>query len=164
MPALGALIALGVMGQFGAWVGGGARLAFVIGVDRYLPPAFARLHPRWQTPHVALLLQGVACTVLVVAMQSGEDLRTGYQLLVDMTVITYFIPFLYLFAAGLRHRRSWGGIAGLLVTVAGIVFSCVPPEGARSLWLFEAKIAGICIVLIAAARVLYVRSRSFPRR
>ena len=71
---VGLLIALGIMGQFGAWIGGSARLAFAIGADRYLPPAFSRLHPRWQTPHVALLSQAAATTGFVLFLQSGERL------------------------------------------------------------------------------------------
>jgi len=156
-PALGALIVVGVMGQFGAWVGGGSRLAFVIGLDRYLPAPFARLHPRWGTPHVALLAQGFACTVFLAALASGENLRTGYQLLVDMTVVVYFIPFLYLFGAAWKHGRPWSALAGLAVTAAGIVFSFIPPAGVRSVWLFEAKLAGSCVVLIGAARAFYAR-------
>ena len=70
------------------------------------PPAFARLHPRWGTPHVSLLAQGAVCTVFLLALQAGETLRTAYQLLVDMTVITYFIPFLYLFAASWKYGRA----------------------------------------------------------
>ena len=36
-----------------------ARLPFVAGLDRFLPPAFGALHPRWKTPWVALLTQFV---------------------------------------------------------------------------------------------------------
>jgi amino acid transporter len=55
---LAALITCGITGQLGAWLSGSARVPFAIGLDRYLPPAFARLHPRWKTPHVAILTQG----------------------------------------------------------------------------------------------------------
>ena len=163
-PVLAALIAFSVMGQFGAWAGGSSRLAFVIGLDRYLPRPFAVLHPRWRTPHVALLTQGAACTALLAVMQLGENQRAGYQLLVDMTVITYFIPFLYLFAAAWKYGRRWSAAAGLSVTLAGIVFSFVPPPGARSITLSEAKLLGSCAVLIATARVVFVRGRLRSRR
>jgi amino acid transporter len=158
-PLLAVLITLGVTGQLGAWLSGSARIPFVIGLDRYFPPEFARLHPRWQTPHVAILVQGAACTLFLVVMQLGENLRVGYQLLVDMTVITYFIPFLYMFLSAARHGRKLSGTCGLLVTAAGIVFSLVPPAGVGAAWLFELKVAGGCIVLIAAARIAFQRGR-----
>jgi len=158
-PVLAALIALGILGQFGAWVGGSARLAFSIGLDRYLPASFARLHPVWRTPYVALLVQGALCTAFLLLMQAGDTLRTAYQLLVDMTVITYFIPFLYLFAAAWKHGQRWSGLAGTLVTVAGIAASFVPPDGVTSVWLFEVKLVASCGVLIGAARIYFARSR-----
>ena len=158
-PLFAVLIVVGVFGQLGAWLSGSARVPFAIGVDRYLPEAFARLHPRWRTPHVAILTQGVACTVFLLAMQTGESLRTGYQLLVDMTVITYFIPFLYLFGAAFKHGLRAAGISGGAVTLAAIVFSLAPPPEAGSAWLFEAKLAGGCLLLAATARIAFMRGQ-----
>jgi amino acid transporter len=157
--ALAVLITFGITGQLGAWLSGSARVPFAIGLDRYLPPAFGRLHPRWKTPHVAILTQGIACTVFLVAMQLGASLRTGYQLLVDMTVITYFIPFLYLFAAAMKHGQRLSAAAGIAVTLAGIAFSLVPPGDAGPAWLYDAKLAGGCAVLIATARIAFARGR-----
>jgi hypothetical protein len=143
----------GVTGQVGAWSGGCARLPFVIGLDRYLPPVLGRLHPRWHTPHISILLQGAIATAFLIALQAGENLRTGYQLLVDMTVVAYFIPFLYLFGAAWKHGRQASAACGLLVTAMALVFSFIPPAGAASAWLFELKLAGGCALLVLAARM-----------
>lgn len=158
-PLLAVLITVGITGQLGAWISGSARVPFAIGLDRYLPAAFGRLHPRWQTPHVAILTQGVACTAFLLAMQLGESLRTGYQLLVDMTVITYFIPFLYLFGAAWRTGQRASAAPGLVVTAAGILFSLMPPDGAASVWLFDGKLAGGCLLLAVAARIAFAKGR-----
>jgi amino acid transporter len=157
--ALGGLIAVGIAGQLSAWLGGTARIPFAIGLANYLPPAFGRLHPRWKTPYVALLAQGTACTVFLLAMQLGESLRTGYQLLVDMTVITYFIPFLYMFAAAIRHGLRLSAAAGLAVTALAIVFSVIPPAGVNSVWWFEVKLAAGCALLIGTARMAFLRGQ-----
>jgi amino acid transporter len=151
--AMIALVLAGVTGQVGAWSGGCARLPFVIGLDRYLPPVLGRLHPRWHTPHISILLQGAIATAFLVALQAGENLRTGYQLLVDMTVVAYFIPFLYLFGAAWKHGRKASAACGLLVTAMALVFSFIPPAGAASAWLFELKLAGGCALLVLAARM-----------
>ena len=149
------LILIGVTGQLCAWIGGCARVPFVIGLDSYFPPAFARLHPRWGTPHVAILTQGIACTVFVAALQAGENLRVGYQLLVDMTVIVYFIPFIYMFAASWKYGRKWSAAMGTVVTVVSIVVSLIPPGDVRSVWFFEFKLLAGCAVLIVVARVMF---------
>lgn len=162
-PSLGhgliLLILMGVAGQLCAWIGGCARIPFVIGLDRYFPPAFARLHPRWGTPHIAILTQGAACTIFVAALQAGENLRVGYQLLVDMTVIVYFIPFLYMFATSWKHGRKWSAAMGLTVTIVSIIVSLIPPGDVRSVVLFEFKLLAGCAVLIVTARILFMAAR-----
>jgi amino acid transporter len=32
------------------------RVPFQVGVDRYLPAAFGKIHPRWKTPFVSILI------------------------------------------------------------------------------------------------------------
>jgi len=150
-------VALGISGQLSAWMGGTARLPLAMGMDRYLPPRFAELHPRWRTPVLALILQGGACCLFLILMQLGETLRSGYQLLVDMTVITYFIPFLYMFGAAWKSGLRWSGASGLLVTLAALGFSFVPPAGTPSVLLFETKLTGGTLLLIALAWIWYKR-------
>ena len=156
---LAVLITVGITGQLGAWVSGSARVPFAIGLDRYLPLAFARVHPRWKTPHVAILTQGIACTVFLLAMQLGESLSTGYQILVDMTVITYFIPFLYLFGAAMKHGLRYSAAAGLAVTIVAILLSLVPPGSGEPPLLFEAKVLGGCVLLIATAKIAFTSGK-----
>jgi hypothetical protein len=92
-------------------------------------------------------------------MQAGEDLRTGYQLLVDMTVITYFVPFLYMFGAAWKYGHRVSSAAGLVVTVLALGLSFVPPAGISSVWLFELKLAGGFLVLAGAGRACFTRCR-----
>ncbi|MBK5294762.1 MAG: APC family permease [Acidobacteriia bacterium] len=152
---LALLVTVGLAGQLGTWMTGSSRLPMVLGADRWLPESMARLHPVWKTPHVALLLQAAACSAFLLAMQLGENLRTGYQLLVDMAVITYFIPFLYLFLAGWRAGMRLGAACGLLVTILAITLSFIPPDGVASPWLFEAKLVGGTALLVYLARAWF---------
>jgi amino acid transporter len=156
-------IGLGVTGQLGAWIAGSARLPFVIGIDHYLPPIFSRLHPRWRTPHPSILILSGACTVFVIAMQAGENLRIGYQLLVDMTVVTYFVPFLYLFGAAWKNGQRLSAVAGLAVTTLGIVLSFVPPPDVSSVWVFEGKLAGGFGLIAVLGRLCFQRFRPGSR-
>src|ERR1700722_13995240 len=40
----------GSAGGIGTTVAGVSRIPFVVGIDRYLPSAFGKVHPRWKTP------------------------------------------------------------------------------------------------------------------
>jgi amino acid transporter len=53
------LITLSNVGAVSAFLAAVARLPCVAGIDRFLPPAFGALHPRWKTPWVGLLTQFV---------------------------------------------------------------------------------------------------------
>jgi amino acid transporter len=151
-PLLIALLILATaVGAFGSWLSGCARLPFVIGIDRYLPPAFARLHPRWRTPYVALLAAAAFTSVAIVIMMAGESLRGGYQILVDLTTVTTLFPFVYIFAAGWKSGWRVSAACGLSVTALALVVAFIPPEGAS--WLYEVKMIGGCVAVVVAARM-----------
>ena len=75
------------VGGVGGWFAATARLPFVAGIDRFLPRAFADLHPRFHTPHVALLVQAAISVVFVVLGQAGTSVRGAYDVLVSMSII-----------------------------------------------------------------------------
>ena len=142
-PIVAGLVTLNALGGVGGWFAATARLPFVAGIDRFLPRAFASLHPRFHTPHVALLVQAVISVVFVVLGQAGTSVRGAYDVLVSMSIISYFVPFLFMFAALIKVqgepaapgvRRVPGGYAGAVIlgalgfftTSIAIVLACVP--------------------------------------
>jgi amino acid transporter len=134
-------------------------------VDGALPAAFGRIHPRWQTPYVGLLVQGAIATVFVIASLVGTTVKNAYLVLTQTTLILFFIPYLYLFLAYLRLRRertvatALAGLVGSAAVLFSIVLGFVPPADEARPWLYEAKVAGGVIgfmllgVLLAGRRV-----------
>ena len=156
------LLVVGNVGGVGAWLAGVARLPFAAGVDRALPAAFARVHPRWQTPYVALLVQGVLATLFVVAGLAGATVRDAYVALTSTTIILFFVPYLYIFAAYLRLRRErttwtavvgWVGVAAVALSIG---LSLVPPAVEHP-WVFEAKVLGGTVVFLGIGVALSPR-------
>ena len=98
----------GNIGGVGAWLTGPARVAFVIGLDRYFPPAFGRVHPKWQTPYVAILTQAVLATVflLLSVLGKGTTVEKAYLVILDTMLLVYFIPYIYLFVCYLRRAAA----------------------------------------------------------
>src|SRR5205809_787439 len=105
-PVAAFLITLSALGSVGAWLASVARLPFVAGLDHYLPDSFGRLHPKWRTPHVALLTLGATIGVCIVLGQAGQTVKGAYDILVSMTVICTLIPFLLVFASMIRLQRE----------------------------------------------------------
>src|SRR5262249_29261673 len=115
LPVAALLISLSNVSAAGAYLAAVARLPFVAGIDRYLPRAFGLLHPRWKTPWVALLVQFVIGVVFVFLGQAGTSVKGAYDVMASMTVITYFIPYLYLFAALIKLQGETAGPAVIRV-------------------------------------------------
>src|SRR6202045_4246717 len=96
------LVTVGNAGGVGSTVAGISRVSFMVGVDRYLPPAFGKVHPRWKTPHISILVQAIISGAILLLSQISETTVSAYQILVDATVILYFVPFLYMYAAVIK--------------------------------------------------------------
>jgi amino acid transporter len=152
-------ILLSVGGQLGTYVGASARLPFVMGISNLLPPSFAKLHPKYATPHVSILLLGAGAGLLLLISQLGETFRGAYQLTVDFSVISLFIPFVYIFATAWKFGQRLAAFCGLFVSAIAIVFSFLPTADVRSVWLFEAKLLGGCLLLLLLARLCYQHYR-----
>ncbi len=163
---LSPLIAFLVLASGVGFIGGigtaTARLSFAAATDGLLPDAFARVHPRWKTPHVSILALGVVSTVLLVVYQLGDSLRAAYDELVSLMVITGFVPYLYIFGSGWKAGKRLSAMSGAAVTVLALVCAAVPPDSATNVWLFEGKLAGGTLVVAASAWLVYRGRRPAP--
>lgn len=157
---LAILIGIALAGQLDTWIAGNTRLPYAIGLDRYLPAAFARTHPRWGTPYVSLLVQAVAATLFLLVAQLGETVRAAYQIMVDMMLIVTFIPFVYIFGAGFRFASRIAAVSGLAVTLVAMVLSAVPPPEAASVAVFETKVVGGSVFFALLGWLLFKRFES----
>ncbi|MGH9498631.1 MAG: APC family permease [Terriglobales bacterium] len=172
VPIAAFLIALSNVGAAGAYLAATARLPFVAGVDRSLPPVFGALHSRWKTPWMALLVTYLLGLLFVFLGQAGTSVKGAYDVLASMSVVTYFIPYLYLFAAMIKLQSQPAGpevirvpggkpvaylvaAVGFLTTALTIVLSLVPQADEPNKPLAVLKIVGGSIVLLAIGAGIY---------
>jgi amino acid transporter len=171
------LVTVGNAGGVGATVAGVARIPFVAGIDHYLPSFFGKIHPRWKTPWISILIQAGISALILIFSQLGTTVVEAYQFLVSMSVILYFIPFLYMYAAAIKlayrpDRRASkqavlvpGGKVGMwiagslafLITLGSMVVAGISPEGPTSRPAFLAKVVACTSGFIGAGLVLYWR-------
>jgi len=173
-PLAAAAYTVGNIGGVGAWLTGPARVAFAIGLDKYFPPAFGRVHPKWKTPYVAILVQASLATIflLISVLGKGTTVEKAYLILLDTQLLIYFIPYCYLFISFLLHRRTeappetvrvpggpvgaWVvGLCGLLVTLFAMIVAMIPPSGDAQPLLFELKVVGGALGFVAIGGIVY---------
>jgi glutamate:GABA antiporter len=175
------LVGISNVGAAAAYLSSTARLPFVVGIDHYLPAVFGRIHPRWGTPYVALIVYGSAGIFFGVLSQAGTTVQSAYQLLVAMSFITYFIPYLLVFAAMIRLQsrpypegafRLPGGkrvavpLAGIgfFTTAVAIVLAAFPAEDERYPATALFKIVAMTVVVLVAGAAVYYRGQRSLRR
>ena len=157
-PLIALLVLSSAIGQFGGMATAVSRLPFAAGVDGLLPAAFARVHPRWGTPHICILVFGAVASFLLIAMQLGDTMRAAYQSLVSLMVLVGFPPFFYIFGSAWKAGKRISALCGVAVTILAIVCSVVPTADMTNVWLFEAKIALGTLAAIASGWLLFRRA------
>jgi amino acid transporter len=146
----------------------------------------ARLHPRFRTPHVALVVQGVVATLIFVvslflSVGGGQTtVQDAYDILVNLTTVIYFVPYLYLFPALITldrrqiegtpgaeapgpRRTRWGmwslAMLGFAATATAVGLAFVPPRGASNWTGYVLNLVLQTAAVIAVGLVLHAISR-----
>jgi len=158
-PLIALLVVVSGVGFVGGLGTATSRLPFAAGVDRLLPAAFGRVHPRWGTPYVSILALGVVATFLLVIYQLGDTMRVAYVEMVSLMVIAGFLPYLYIFGSAWKAGKRLSVVSGVGITALALFCSVVPPAEIRSVWLFEGKLAAGTLAVVASAWLVYRRRK-----
>ena len=180
VPLAALFLTLARIGGLGAWLTGSARVAFVVGLDHYFPPAFARIHPRWHTPYVAIIVQApiAALFLLLSVLGKGTTVEKAFLILIDMSLLIYFVPYIYLFITFMVHCRKRNrnidepmivpggrngaliiGLCGLSITLFAMIVAMIPPPGTSDILIHEAKVAGGSLFLVLIGLIIYWRAK-----
>ena len=159
------MLSISIAGIGSAWLAGSARIPFVAGLDSYMPSWLGKTHPRFATPYMALIVQGVVSIILVIVNAVGSGVQETFQRLLSLAVVLQLVPFLYMFAAllkiaanpnsgkGLYSKTTLvlAGSSGLVTTTLGIVLAFFPAQQIKSLWSYEMWMFGGSLFFIGLA-------------
>jgi amino acid transporter len=179
-PWMALLVTVSSIGGMSAWFAASSRLPFVAGVDKFLPAAFGRVHPKWNTPYIAMAVQAVLAAIFIFLGQAGTSVKGAYDFLVGMGVISYFLPFLYMFASVIRFQaqpvgpgvmRIPGGkpaafflaVLGLLTTTVSSILACIPPAEEPHKVFAVVKLLGSSVLMVGVGAVVYWLGKSKDR-
>ena len=115
-----------------------SRLMFAWAEDGIAPKALARVHPRWGTPHIALLASGLMASVGIL----GSHLASDFFLGVDILVTSMLVNFLLMCASVLALPATNPAIARRITVLPS-----------RSL---QAPIAGLGVVLLSGFLAVHI--------
>jgi glutamate:GABA antiporter len=163
------LLSISIAGIGSAWLAGSARIPFVAGLDSYMPSWMGRVHPKYATPYMALIVHAVVSMVLVVVNFTGAGVQETFQKLLSLAVVLQLVPFLYMFGALLkiavnasfakvRYERStliFAGASGLLTTTLGIALAFFPAQQITSVISYEVWMFGGTLLFIGMAAFFF---------
>lgn len=176
IPIVAFLITVGNLGAAGGFLAATSRIPFVAGIDKALPPAFGKLHPKYGTPHVSILTQTALGGLFVFLGQAGTSVKGAYDVLVSMGIITAFVPFLFVFLSLISVQKEEAraetmrvpggrpvaiavGCIGLVVTLCAIGLAMIPAADEPNKPLAVIKIIGLTAILIGTGWGVFARSR-----
>jgi amino acid transporter len=138
-----------------------ARYVYAVARDRMLPPFLGRLHPRYQTPHVALILHAILFSMLVFVFDFVELLVLGALVSVPGFILTFLSPLIL--------RWKYPNLRGPFRIPGGwpvIIPMAVVPCLVAIYFVTTADPSGLIMTaaLFSAAPVIYWAVRAYNRR
>jgi amino acid transporter len=163
------MLSLSIAGIGSAWMGGSARIPFVAGLDSYMPSWLGKVHPRYATPHAALIVQAVVSSLLVIMNFFGAGVQETFQKLLSLAVVLQLVPFLYMFGALIkfsviekvpqgRYSRTtllFAGASGFITTSLGIALVFFPAQQITSLFWYEVWMIGMTLLAVGLAAFFF---------
>jgi len=169
VPPFALLLSVSIAGIGSAWLAGSARIPFVAGLDSYMPAWLGRVHPRYATPYLALVVHGSVSMLLCLMSLAGAGVQEAFQTMLSLAVVLQLVPFLYMFVALLKLARRnppgqsyyskaalmLAGASGLVTTVLGIALVFFPARQIASPWLYEMKMFGGTLFFVGLAAFFF---------
>src|SRR6202023_816630 len=106
VPPFAFILSISIAGIASAWLAGSARIPFVAGLDSYLPERLGKLHPRYATPYVALIVHAGFSAVFLGMSFVGAGVKEARTTMLDLAVVLQLVPFLYMHAALLKLAKE----------------------------------------------------------
>ena len=175
VPWLVAVVAITLtIGNFGGisiWVVGPIKILFESTKNGILPECVTRLNKN-DMPQNAMVIQAVFITIIVLVTSLLPTVNSFYSILVLMTTINYFIPYLMLFPAFIKLRKTRKEIArpfkvpggmgfAYLITILGLIsvilaigLPFIPSSDLKTfkeILVYESEIIGGPVVFIIIA-------------
>lgn len=81
-------IAVSILGTALGWLLSTARVAFAAGQDRIFPETFSKLHPKYGTPYIALIIGSIFINIIFI-MNFTKGLVGAYHFIVLLATLSY---------------------------------------------------------------------------
>ncbi|MCG3120834.1 MAG: hypothetical protein ALAOOOJD_03729 [bacterium] len=154
-----------------------SRLMFAWAEDGIFPRRVARVHPKWHTPHVAIVLSGLMATIGILGSHLAGDFFLGVDILVTSMLVNFLLMCVSVLTLPSRNpaiarqirvlpaRHIQRPLAGLGVILLGgflAVHIWKDFNASVSAWYFHSTL--VWLLVMAIATTIYLRELRKLRR
>ncbi len=154
-----------------------SRLMFAWAEDGIFPRFVARVHPRWHTPHVAIVLSGLMATIGILGSHLAGDFFLGVDILVTSMLVNFLLMCVSVLALPFRNpelakevrvvrsRALQVPLAGLGVLLLGtflVIHTWKDLTAPVEAWYFRST--PIWLIVMALASALFFREMGRLRK
>jgi len=104
-------------------------------------------------------------SVFVTVAGRATSIQEAYDILVNLTILIYFVPYLYLFAAQIRlapEASKTLALLGFAATAIALALTFLPPPGSNAL-TYEVNLIVQAAIMLVLGAGLYLWSRRASR-
>jgi len=161
--AAGGLVS--ILGALNAVILASSRISFAMSRDKLFPKSFSRLHKKFRTPHVALLVQTVLATLLtfVPFVLAGYGMVLDFSGLASLVVFFTIIPYFFSSIAVLRLIKRAKGELHVIESRLIPVLAGIASLSLLYFFLQNVFILGLGLSLFLLGLVAYVMRKSFAK-
>jgi amino acid transporter len=156
---ISAAVCISAFGCIGAWIISGASIAFSLGEQGLMPAAFAKVHAKYRTPHVALIVNGILMTIIMcVAYFNQEGSIYNFFVMLSTLALLVFYAFgaaseIMLAGRGIKKLNVWSFIKNSIIALVAFLYSIFTIYGSGADYVMY----GFLLILIGFPFYIYAR-------
>lgn len=152
--SIGGLIA--IIGSLNAVILGSARISYSMSKDKLFPKIFSKIHPKYGTPHMAILLQTVLALILAYTVKDFVSLAA---LAVFFTLVPYTISSF----ATLKLIKNAKGKLHILNTRAIPIISGVVSLALLAVYWNQPLVLEVSGILLVVGLLVYLERKKIQK-
>lgn len=99
---------ISILGTTVGWLLSTARVAYAAGVDEVFPKLFAQVHPKFNTPYIALIIGSVLANILLL-MNYTKSLNSAFSFVMLLATLSYLPVYAFTAAAEIQLMKKVQG-------------------------------------------------------
>lgn len=158
-------IVITIFGTIAGWIMLTARISYAAAVDGMFPQAFAKIHPKYRTPHVGIIINGILTNIVLLMNYTGS-MTSAYNFMILLATLAYLPVYAITNAADIlllskREEKFNVGnfIINSVVPLIGFIYAIWAVYGTGA----ESALYGLLLGLMGIPFYIYMKMKDKNR-